>query len=129
MQTYTITYIKHEDKVSSRTGKTYSFLSLKTVETGDAWVNGLGNAYTKTKNVGDAIIGDVKEEEYNGRISLKFQSATADSIQAEQIKQLEARIKILENKLGVSVPVVPQAKPVSAFEALPEEASLNDLPF
>lgn len=99
IRTVEITYVRSEEKVS-KGGKKYTSVSLKTKEYGEnEWINGFGNAATANWKVGDKVQVFIFQEEYNGRVSTKFKTASKEDLLEIRIGKLENYIKVLVKDL------------------------------
>lgn len=131
-----LTYVSNTPKVS-KAGKPYTSCSIKTVEHGEEWLNGFGNAQTKSWNPGDEVEVDVYEEEYMGKTYTKFKTLTAEDRVAELATQLKTicdvvrnidlRLKVLEaNGMAKEANKAPSA---GRFEKEVHEDTLDVEPF
>lgn len=93
---YTLTYVKPEQKVSAKTGKPYTIVTIKTQETADAWISGFGNKESDKWQGGDKVDLDVYTEDYNGKTYTKFRMV--DPVMAK-LADHEARLKALEGPI------------------------------
>lgn len=99
----TLTYIRNEEK-TSKAGKKYTACSIKTLEHGDKWLNGFGNAQTKDWEErkldlpqGENLIveAEVFEEEYNGQKYTKFRTISETTLLSNRLDKLEKIVKEL----------------------------------
>lgn len=117
MENLTLTFVKNEDKVS-KGGKKYTACTIKASQYGDQWINGFGNWTTRDWEVGDTVVVETWEEEYNGKMYRKFKTVKKEDL-------LEIRVKKLEDRVFGG-----QGKPMGSMTSVPGQAlpAMNEMP-
>lgn len=132
----TLTYVKNEQKVAKKSGKTYTSCSIKTEEHGEVWLNGFGNEITKSWVQGDKVDIEVQKEEFEGKTYVNFKTMNKADLLDDRVTALEKTMKLVVEKLrgdSQSKMELP-TKPVKAKEVTTEEVDTglevpDDLPF
>jgi len=103
----TLKKVFRKNKISQSSGKKYQSVSLITAEHGDnVWINGFGNYITDSWKDGDIVEAYVWEEEYNGKIGIKFDVQKKQM--SDRLSELEARIAKLEEAMkATAMPTLP----------------------
>jgi hypothetical protein len=85
--------VLNKDEVS-KAGKPYTQCSIKTLDkTGqEVWVNGFGNNTTKSWSEGQEIELDIYQEEYQGKMRLKFRDVKEVNL-AQEIAEIKKLVK------------------------------------
>lgn len=124
--TYTDTK-KDGTKCIDKNSKPFYKVGIQTQEHGDQWINGLVFGEPPTWQAGEEVELDIKEEEYQGTKSLKFDLPTKSSAVNSEIEKLwifgrglEIEIKQIKHQLGGEKPV--QATP-DANTSTPQQDS------
>ena len=108
----TLTYCNNEAKVS-KNGKPYTSCSIKTVQHGDSFINGFGNATTKLWAAGDVVDVDIYDEEYNGKVYKKFKAMEKADVLEERVVELERKVQAMSDFLKKQTQGVVAQKPAS----------------
>lgn len=96
--------ILHKDGVS-QSGKSWCKCSIKTIgKSGqDFWLNGWGNATTKSWKDGQTVELEVYQEEYNSKMQWKFKEPVERNVFTE-LDEIKEILKALQSFLSVSTP-------------------------
>jgi hypothetical protein len=122
MQKVTITKINRQDRVSQRTGKSFTSVGIQTQEHGDKWLSGFEDNSTKYWVEGKEVMINVerKMSADGSREFLNFKPVTKTQVLEQKMAEMERRVSVLENKNGITsatAPVVPN--PVNAAPSQP----------
>jgi len=88
LKTVTLQFVKNEQKVS-KAGKPYTACSIKVSED---WVNGFGSPATQAWQVGDSVMLDIYEEEWNGKMYKKFKVPDKADLLEKRVSKLEEAV-------------------------------------
>lgn len=119
MEKGTITKVFRKQE-TSKDGKPYTRLAIKTQERGDRYLSGFGNKWNENWKEGDVVEIEVTEataKDKQGRPYLNFRSVSKLELLEKRIEALEAFVS--KNSRGA----VPNPS------AEPEEIDSEDLPF
>jgi hypothetical protein len=141
-----LTYVKRDQK-TSKAGKPYTSLSIKTEQHGDRFINGFGNKENEGWKVGDEVEVNVSEKEYNGKMYLNLEMPKI----ADKVNDLAKEFNSIGFKLGVigvkidkiighlaghtRLDVTSNGKPLPDFDRKPveqkvaEDINVDDIPF
>ena len=90
---YTITTVSRQEK-TSKAGKPYTSMGIKVRELGDVWVNGFGNKDNAGWKEGDKIEMTINDDEYNGKISKKFETPKKGEVDNVKLDEILSKITI-----------------------------------
>ena len=102
----TLTRVFTEEKVSPKTNKAYTSMSIKTEEHGDTWLSGFMGDENRAWKDGDIVEVDITEREYNGKTYYNFSvpgaskgkgGSGAMKALADRVSKLEEDVKNLMN--------------------------------
>lgn len=104
---------KKKDGSECRTkqGKTFYKVGIKTNEHGDEWINGLVFDAPPTDWEGKTMELDIKEEEYQGKTSLKFELPRKGKNFAD-IEQLKTTLGKMDYKLDTIIKHLSKVEPL-----------------
>lgn len=126
----TLTLVNPQQKVSARTGKPYTALSIKTKEYGDRWLSGFGNHDNMNWAPGMEVHISVTEKENpkGGDPYLNFE--TLDPNTGDLIGRVEKIEAFLRAKFGTGASTpAPKPVPVTPPAPVTDDLVLDDLPF
>ena len=86
METVTITSITRTPRVSAKTGKPYTSLSLKVQEYGDRFLSGFANKDNAMWKEGDKVEIEIKKVEKDGKEYLNFETPKKEDKVAELLE-------------------------------------------
>ncbi len=133
--------ILNKDEVS-KAGKPYTKCSIKTLDKNkqEVWINGFGNNTTKSWSDGQEVELDIYQEEYQGKMRLKFRDVKEINLAQEiaEIKKIVTEIyatitfnKIENPKKSLFAPKEQQelSKLSDKIDDLPTKEELDAIPF
>ena len=91
-ETVTLTGVIRKEKTSTRTGKPFTSLGIKTVEYGEKWLSGFGNANNASWKEGAKV-----EIIVEGKERVPFNFSVPESAQPDKFSTSNAEIKNLIN--------------------------------
>ena len=128
----TISKISYTDKKKdgtsciSKNGKPFYKVGIQTNEFGDTWINGLIFDNPPTWKEGDKIDLIIKDEEYNGITSKKFELPKPANIQGEKLDKVMVELSFIKHQLErIAAVVVKDDYPTPEQEGLDP----NKVPF
>lgn len=130
MTQVTLTFVKSTERVSAKTNKPFTSLSIKTKEHGDTYLSGFGNKANKDWKAGDVVEIEVKEVEKDGKKYLNFDMPKKDSAVEEKLEMILNRLvglKIDMETIKANTAPRARAAEVSALspvdESVPEDTT------
>jgi len=106
MEKVTLTFVRRDEKVSPRTNKPYTSLSIKTNEYGEKYLSGFGSKDNSRWKEGDTVEILVKKIQKDGKEYLNFETPKKEDKTAEALTRIENALltikfgieKIIENQ-------------------------------
>ena len=120
--------VLNKDEVSAK-GKAYIKCSIKTLDKNglECWLNGFGNNTTKSWADGQTIELAIYQEEYNGKMQLKFKTPPETNM-VELLQRIDKKLDMLidvKNPLGLEEAVVESPDEYREGEPI----NVEDIPF
>jgi len=98
----TLTFVNRIEKISQRTNKPFTSMSIKAQEYGDRYISGFGNKANENWKAGDVVeVDEVKEVEKDGKTYLNFEMPKFGN-NGEVMKSLE-RVENMLTKLHLGI--------------------------
>jgi len=123
--------ILNKDEVS-KSGKPYTKCSIKTLDKNkqEVWINGFGNNTTKGWADGQEVELDIYQEEYQGKMRLKFRDVKEINIAQEiaEIKKIVTEIYATITFNKIENPNKPLFAPEEQQELAKLSDKIDDLP-
>jgi len=116
MEKVKITWIKREEKVSQRTNKPFTSLSIKTDKHGERYLSSFGSKDNADWNVGDEVEISVTEKVSGGKSYLNFETPKKSVLEVSSVNHKLESILIKLGKIEYKLGIMPMT-PSNAEEA------------